>query len=59
MGSEREIRSCKGWRGPWARAAAAICLAIILLAGAVTEDVHAASYPFKSSTIYADGARTA
>lgn len=59
MGSERDIRSCKGWRGPWARAAAAVCLAIILLAAAFTEDAHAASYPFKSTTIYADGARTA
>ena len=59
MGSERVIRSCKGWRGPWARAAVAICLAVILLVGAMTEDAHAASYPFKSTTIYADGARTA
>ncbi|MBQ9014995.1 MAG: VaFE repeat-containing surface-anchored protein [Firmicutes bacterium] len=54
MGAERKIRWCKGWRS-----LAVICLAVILLAGAAAENVQAATYSFKSTTIYADGTRTA
>ena len=55
---KRNIRARKGWREHGSMATV-ICLAIILLVSFTTENVHAATYSFKSSTIYADGARTA
>ena len=59
MGSERNIRRKRGWSMLRIRSIAAFFLAVILLAGAAAEDAHAGTYAFKSTTIYADGTRTA